>query len=184
MKQKIKAFTLIELLLVVSIILALGSMTVYIMFSKVRGHQRVDIEEKNIQTLHEGVRTLYSINASFSTVNNATIINSNTVVARMRLAPNSTELVNQFGGVVTIDADTLGNSAPTGNVFKITWGSVPDYECVYIARDLSEHFAQVGINGNQGTSLVKPFESGKKVSIEDAGAVCNAGVNTMYFWSR
>ncbi len=178
MKNKNKAFTLIELLLVVGFI-ALMSVVVYVVLPKVQAQNRANAEQKNIEAISSGIKILYSMKGSYANISTA-------VVSTSKVAPiamvSGTNLLNTFGGSVTIDSDSLGGS--TNNVYRLTWNGVPDYECVYMMRDIGNQFLQVGINGTSGGALVRPFPGTQKVDIERTSDLCTTGSNAVYMWSR
>lgn len=146
-----KGFTLIELLLVVGI-MALGAVVAYVTLPKVRSTANANSEAASINTLSAGIKNVYAGSNSYKTLTNKVLIDAKAVPEKMLTGTaNSTELVNSFGGLVTVAPTKLGSNASTQNnsAYTITYTNVPDAECVKISTGVGNNFSEVSVNGTK-----------------------------------
>ena len=171
--KKNKGFTLVEILLVVGFI-ALASVGVYTIYSKVQLSSGATTESRNLDTIRAGIKQLYGANHNYGTLSN-TVVNAGRITPdNMKTAPNSTDSVitNSFGGVVTIAPANLGGG--TNNGFSITYNGVPAGVCTKLVSTGGSQFDQVTVAG----TVVKTYGTG--VIREDVLTVtCNATADSV-----
>ena len=142
-----KGFTLIELLLVVGI-MALGAVVAYVTLPKVRSTANANSEAASINTLSAGIKNVYAGSNSYKTLTNKVLIDAKAVPEKMLTGTaNSTELVNSFGGLVTVAPTKLGSNSQNYSSYTITYNNVPDAECVKISTGVGNNFSEVTVNG-------------------------------------
>ncbi len=160
-KIKTKAFTLVELLLVVGII-ALGSVVAYITLPKVQATMRANKEIVNINTMAAGLRNMFAGKNDYSQLEPGTVT-AETVAIRGKAAPDNwlhptMGLANTFGGQIYLN----GNPAAVGlpGHFRIMLQGVPDNECAKIIPGILDSFTEIGITPyGQGYSAATTVKS-------------------------
>ncbi len=192
--RKVKAFTLVELLLVVGVI-SLGSVVAYITLPKVQATTRANREATNINTITAGVKNLYTGLNSYSSLGandnsgNQILINAKAVPDNMiEIYPDGAitgNLINGFGGQVKVTADMIG----TISVFKLRYDGVPDAECNKLASGVGNNFLLVGITPEAGlvtsNTVAKPFNSSTPIDVSLVSDLCtNNNSNQLLFYSK
>lgn len=171
MKQinnKKKGFTLIEILLVVGFI-ALASVGIYTIYSKVQVGSQANTESRNLDTIRAGVKTLYASKNNFATVTNTVVNAARITPDNMKTSVASTDgsITNAFGGEVTVLPVSLGSG--TNNGFEITYNAVPGPVCAKLLTGGGGQFDRVTVGG----TVVKAFGSD---SVDEAASsvACNS----------
>jgi prepilin-type N-terminal cleavage/methylation domain-containing protein len=164
-KKNNKGFNLIETLLVVGLI-AIASIGVYKLFSKVQEGNSANAEAKNIDLIRAGIKTLYATKTNY--------VNLDTpLVNRAKITPESmigsaTTITNSFGGQVTIAPATINGNIDKG--FSITYEKVPGPICNKLAAGAAAQFDIVTV----GSSTIKAFG----VNDIDINALTTACIDT------
>lgn len=178
--KKSKGFTLVEILLVVGFI-ALASIGIYAVYSKVQTSSKANEEGKNLETMRAGIKNLYGGQTNYTGL-------SATVVAQAKVAPLSminvgNTLRNSFGGAVTITPVSVNGG--TNNAFSITYANIPADVCVKLATASGASFD--GVGPTSGTWTWKPIASGSVVNLTTVTPACSAytgvAANTISFLS-
>jgi prepilin-type N-terminal cleavage/methylation domain-containing protein len=185
LNKKNKGFTLIEILLVVGFI-ALASVGVYKIYSKVQVSNQANAESRNLDLIRAGVKTLYASQTNYGTAPN---IIDNTMINKARIVPevmnggvtSGATITNSFGGNVTIAATTLGTGGAANNGFKITYERVPGDICMKLASAAGAQFDQVTV----GSDVAKQFGV-NTINVANITSGCNGDTGngvTMIFES-
>ncbi|MDD2840131.1 MAG: type 4 pilus major pilin [Rickettsiales bacterium] len=147
-KIKSKGFTLVEILLVVGFI-ALASVGVYTIYSKVQTANSANAESRNLDTIRAGIKNLYGASPNYAGLTPAVANNAKITPEAMRAT--ATTIVNTFGGTVGIAPTNLGTG--TNNGFRITYPLVTDDVCTKLVTTGGAQFDQVTV----GATVVKAF---------------------------
>jgi len=173
-KKKNKGFTLIEILLVVGFI-ALASVGVYTIYSKVQVSNNANAESRNIDLIRAGIKSLYASQTNYNAL-------TPTIVNNARITPENMKLTaatigNSFGG--SVDIAPIGVNGGANNGFRITYDKVPGPVCTKLASAAAAQFDAVTAGG----SAVKVFGV-NSINVANLTTGCNsdtgAGV-TMQF---
>jgi type II secretory pathway pseudopilin PulG len=172
-KKKNKGFTLVEILLVVGFI-ALASVGVYTIYSKVQTANSANAESRNLDTIRAGIKNLYGASPNYTGIT-ATVVNQAKITPEAMRDATPAGITNTFGGTVTIDPVNLGTG--TANGFRITYPLVTDVVCTKLVTTGGAQFDQVTV----GTTVIKTFGT-NKMDPADAAAACNgAAQQTVLF---
>ena len=106
-------------------------------------------EVASINALAADIQNIYATSNSYKTLTNKLLINAKAVPKKM-LNGNTNELVNSFGGLITVAPTKLGSS------YAITYNNVPDAECVKISTGVGNNFSEISVNGVKITVPVDP----------------------------
>lgn len=172
-KKKQKGFTLIELLLVVGI-MAVGAIIAYYTLPKVQSTSNANTEATLVNTLAAGIKNVYSGTNNFRTLTNKVLIDAKAVPDKM-LTTTANELVNSFGGQVTITPTKLGTVAVDKTAYQIESTNIPDAECTKIAAGVGNNFGEVSVNGTK----VRTYPSTEPIDPAVTSAACVATANTI-----
>ena len=173
--KKQKGFTLVELLLVLGI-MALGAVVAYITVPKVRATSNANAEATVVNTLAAGVKNVYAGSNSFKKLTNKVLIDAKAVPERM-LTETASQLVNTFGGDVTVTPTKLGTVAADNSAYQIVSTNVPDAECVKLATGVGNNFSEVIVN----TTKVRQYPKTDPVDPALASTSCTGDANTLTF---
>ncbi|MEL7629221.1 type 4 pilus major pilin [Pectobacterium aroidearum] len=133
-----KGFSLLELMLVLGVIAGLV-VSAFIVYPKVQVAQRVEMESKNIAAIQAGVKALYASAPNYSGLKNTVALNANIFPDSMLSGEgDERKIVNSFKGNVELTAP--------GNIFYITYYSVPSAECIRLVYAVRNNFNSVLIN--------------------------------------
>lgn len=173
-KKTSKGFTLVEILLVVGFI-ALAGIGIYTIYSKVQISNQANQESRNLDTLRAGVKGLYASRPNFTGVTN-TVANQARVTPDNMRTENVGEIINSFGGTVTVEPVTLGTGNANNGV-RIIYEEVPSAVCSKLVTSAGVQFNSVSIDGAE----VKEFASNAALDVAAAAAACN-GADTVQMW--
>jgi type II secretory pathway pseudopilin PulG len=148
-KKLARGFTLVEILLVVGFI-ALASIGIYVIYTKVSVTNQANTEGHNLDTLRAGIKNLYGGQSTYTGLTQVVAVNARIVPDSM-VTTGATTITNSFGGNVTIAPANLG--AGTNNGFTITYPNVPGAVCSKLASTGGTGFDAVSIGG----TVVKTF---------------------------
>jgi len=175
LNKRRKGFTLIEVLLVVGFI-AIASVGVYVIYNKVQTTNNANKEAKNLDLIRAGIKQLYSTQTSYAGLSNQ-VVNSARITPENMTTSNNNQIVNSFGGSVTITPVSLNNG--TNNAFRITYERVPGEVCIKLASSVAAQFNQVTV----GNTNIKPFGI-NEINIANMTTACNedtgAGVRMIF----
>lgn len=174
-EKKSKGFTLIEILLVVGFI-ALASVGVYTIYSKVQVSNNANAESRNLDLIRAGIKTLYASQTNYGTAPN---VLSNILINQARIVPENmnggltggADINNSFGGTVVVSPTTLGTGATGNNGFRIAYQRVPAAVCMKLAAAAGAQFDQVSIGAAPGN--VKAFGV-NQIQVASITGACNA----------
>jgi prepilin-type N-terminal cleavage/methylation domain-containing protein len=179
LQKKNKGFTLIEILLVVGFI-ALASVGVYTIYSKVQVSNKANAESRSLDLVRAGIKSLYASKSTFLGLTNTVVNQARITPEAMKdpTAPNGASITNSFGGTVTIAPTNL--NLGTNNGFRITYTKVPGDVCVKLAAAAGAQFDVVNVAGTD----VKAFGV-NDINVATLTAQCGSdttGVGlTLYF---
>lgn len=150
-----KAFTLIEMLMVISIIsvLAVGAFT---FFNQASSGARASQAKQDIQGFIINIRDLYQGQPDYDGLTNQVVIDSGIVPNSMGVS--GTEITNRFGGQVS------ATTSDDITQFDLQYGGLPRSACVELAT-LNTDVASVEINGSTFSDI--------PVSVSEATTNCN-----------
>jgi len=169
LNSKNKGFTLIEILLVVGFI-ALASVGVYTIYSKVQLSSAANTESRNLDTIRAGVKQLYGASSAYDTVTNTVVNAGRLTPENMKTAGDNTKITNSFGGSVVLAPANLGGG--TNNGFTITYNNVPGAVCSRLVMTGGSQFDRVLIGG----SVAKEFGE-NRVKEDVATIACDGAPN-------
>lgn len=170
-KNAARGFTLIEILLAVAFI-AVASLAVYGIYSKVTSGGSANTESRNLDTLRSGIKGLYGSSSTYGAVGatmNKVLNNGRVTPDSMRAIPyvkDDASINNSFGGAVDVSPVTLGG-AGVGNGFRITYKNVPSSVCSKLVTGSGSSFDAVTVAGTN----IKEFGSGT-LQIANLAAAC------------
>lgn len=174
-KKASKGFTLVEILLVVGFI-ALAGIGIYTIYAKVQISNQANQESRNLDTLRAGVKSLYASRPNFTGITNLVANNARVTPDNMRTEV-ATEIVNSFGGTVTVEPVTLGTGGNANNGVRIIYEAVPSAVCSKLVASAGVQFNSVKVDGTE----VKEFASNAALDVATAVASCNAN-DTVVLW--
>jgi type II secretory pathway pseudopilin PulG len=150
--RKIKGYTLIEMLLVIGFV-ALASGGVYNIYNKAKIMSIVNQEVKVLSSFTKDIIEMYSSDASYLGLDNLTLNTARVTPVEMRDSTNPNNIINKFGGNITVGSENYGAMVNTG--FKISYGALqPDY-CTSMVMALAPIFDKIEVNGTS----VKLFDN-------------------------
>ncbi|MBA4242235.1 MAG: type IV pilin [Sphingobacteriaceae bacterium] len=173
-KKNKGGFSLIELLLVVGFI-ALVSLGVYTVYSKVQTSQAANTEARNLDTIRAGIKNLYGASQNYVGLTNVVINDARVTPDSMRAVPvvaGAAAINNTFGGAVTVVPVNLGTGANNG--FQITYAAVPGDVCTKLVTTAGRAFDTVGVGA---VGNVKAFGTGNLNVVQATATCAGAGVN-------
>ena len=175
-KKASKGFTLVEILLVVGFI-ALAGIGIYTIYAKVQISNQANQESRNLDTLRAGIKSLYASRPNFTGVSNLVSNNARVTPDNMRTSVD-TEIVNSFGGTVTVEPVKLGTGSNNDNGVRIIYEAVPSAVCSKLVASAGVQFNSVSVDETE----VKKFGSNDALDVATAVATCNANdVVKLYF---
>lgn len=140
LKKKQKGLTLIETLialLVLGVVIA-GALLLY---SRANASSAANATQNQLLALTTAVREI-SPGPSFTGITQSTLVTARKAPSDM---VNGTNLVNKFGGPVTIAAATYGTGAPAGNAFTISFAGVPADVCSSVVARALENYPRIEV---------------------------------------
>lgn len=170
LQKKNKGFTLIEILLVVGFI-ALASAGIYTIYSKVQVSNKANAESRNLDLIRAGVKSLFASKTNFTGLDN-TVVNAGRITPENMKTSAATEIINSFGGPVTVAP--IGLNGGTNNGFRITYDQVPGDICIKLASAAGAQFDVVTIGTN---TPVKAFGV-NEINVVNVTTQCNADTGT------
>ena len=185
-KANQQGFSLIELMLVMTIISALA-VGAFVIYPKVQSGRQATYEAQILSSAQTGIKRMVS--GDYTGMSAALARQAELFPAQMNSA-TAGELTNQFGGDVTLSGATVANGVPTdttgttfGPFFRISYTNVPTDVCIKLAPALANSFDGVRIGTDSGANLIKNATTG----VFNPGVVparCNSAANvTMEFIS-
>ncbi len=166
--KKSKAFTLVELLLVVGII-ALGSIVAYITLPKVQSSMRANKEITNIRTLVAGAQNMYAGKA-YTGLSMEILNKTKATPDNWRVASDPTIALNSFGGEISIQGIIFQNKP----AIFVNFFSVPNDECVKISNSLQRDSLALQIVSLSTNIVVKDISNVALNRDADPGVVVDA----------
>ena len=146
-KKNNKGFNLIETLLVVGLI-AIASIGVYKLFSKVQEGNTANTEAKNIDLIRAGVKSLYAAQTNYASLT-PTIINRAKITPESMRVAGGAAIINSFGGAVDVRPAAINGGANNG--FTISYDKVPGPVCTKLASGAAAQFDIVTVGGAAGS---------------------------------
>lgn len=148
-KKLARGFTLVEILLVVGFI-ALASIGIYTIYTKVTVTNQANTEGRNLDTIRAGVKNLFGGQSTYTGLTASVAVQARVVPDSMTTS-GATTITNSFGGTVTIAPANLG--AGTNNGFTITYPAVPGAVCSKLATTGGAGFDAVSIGGDASVKV-------------------------------
>lgn len=167
MMKRNKGFTLIEILMVISVI-ALISIGAFTFFTQAMDSARSSQAKQSVNGLIVSVRDLYQGQPDYSDLDTQTVIDAGIVPSSW--AVNNGDIENNFGGPVEVNV-----ASDDASRFTITFGGVPETACVEIAT-MNTNIESVTIGGgDEITTIPAP--------VSDATSDCSGEDNEIIFES-
>lgn len=188
MNMKKKGFSLIEILLVLSVIFVM-MVSIFYLYPKIKTKNNANNEISNIKVIKSSIKSLYSSRSSYEGLGNDIAIKSKIFPENM---VKDGKVINSFKGSVEVEPATsddmyvgspsdYGTDSLTKNgYFTINYYGVPHDECVAIVTAEQNDFIRVQVN------ITVVYDEGQLLSGQAAfiTMVCNAEGNTLTFISR
>lgn len=143
MKRKISGFTLIESMLVIGFI-ATASVGVYGIYNKAQSISVANNESMMLNKFRDDIVGMYESSDSYLGIDN-TILNQARITPFQMRDGSATNIINRFGGAVTVAPFTFGGAPNSG--FRITYPQVKVSSCPNMAIALADRFNAITING-------------------------------------
>ncbi len=110
------------------------------------------------------IQQMYSNRASFAGATQEVLVNGGSFL-KSRVVPGTTDLVNRWGGEISVATVTVGGGA-ANNGIALTYQSVPSAECSAIIPKIDENVRVVTVNG----TIVK--QDGQPADLAAVGTAC------------
>lgn len=169
-KNNQKGFSLLELLLVLGIIAAL-IVSAFIIYPKVQLAQKTDQDLRDITTITNGIKELYSGKAILELITVQAVINSK-IAPDYMVKGNKLYLTNSKE--ITISENHSNTSGYLYNYFVLMMSNFPDDECARIAPMIFKNAFILKINSQQ---VSRDASSPTEFNVADAISYCNGGKN-------
>lgn len=171
-RQK-KGFTLIEIVLVLGVITALGA-GIFSTYNKRHDAALANSQSKYLQIINKTVINGYGVTGNFAPLTPSNLIAQGIAPNEMI---NGTALNNVWGGDFNTGAATFGGSQG----FFITLSQVPSSGCAKIASDVANDFMEMDING---VAIKTVANANVMINIATAAANCAPNYNTITLRNR
>lgn len=142
-KRKIKGFSLIELMLVLSI-MAVSFTLLFVLYESVLTKQREDESVSDIKLIQENVSSLYQTKGNFKGLDLDTAINANLLPINM--IGRDGEAYNSFKGAVEIESYRMNKAALNDTTYRISYKNIPTNSCINIIENLKNNFYAIYVN--------------------------------------
>ncbi len=172
MKHRQQGVTLIELLLGIGVIILILGVGI-IIYNQTNQSSRAYTAETGVLSLVGAVKTV-NPNPSYAGLTQTTIINAGKAPANM---VSGTNLVNPWGGTVTIGSATYNGTANAA--FSLTYNSVPRSECNSLVQGVAQNFQIITV----GSTTVKDVLAGTNPTATSVSTACNNDTNAIVFTS-
>ncbi len=173
--NKIKGYTLIEIMLV-SGILAITSIGAYSIFNQAAARSKTNDEAINIALLKKDIIEFYATNSDFNGIENS-VLNTNFVTKPSMRDPDDVDVIlNSFGGNITVSAKDYGTISNLG--FTIQTDNVIAKSCAELSVALANEVDAMTINGTD----VKAYgDAGIDIASVTAGCAESSNFSTIQF---
>lgn len=168
--HKTKGFTLLELLLIVSLITILIT-AIYIYYDKKRTDANVTLQLVYLENIQKGLDEVFRTSTDFSILNSTQAITWKIIPDPLIKNPNT--IINLFGG--SIDLGPSPAPISTFNGYYIKLNNLNQKECSKLAlNDYASKIPQVLINGTNVKTIGQTFSS---IDIPTVTANCASSSN-------
>lgn len=168
--------TLVELLIGI-VVIGLVIAGVMIAAQKVFTGSETNRAASSVAMLASNVKGIYTSSPSYAGLTNAVVINGNLAPESMVSGAN---LVNEWGGAVTVVPATLG--AVANNAISITYADVPTEACMKLAVQTATNFDQVTVDNGTPVNVVTP--TNRVVDQAAVATACGGAATVSMIWQK
>jgi major structural subunit of bundle-forming pilus len=165
-----RGVTLIEAAMVLAI-LAVIIAGIMIFYTNADGSRKTSATVSELGAIQQGIRSLYSGQATFTGLSDTVLINTEALPSKMI---SGTTIRHSHNGTVTVAAANAGGGTASG--FSVQMTNVPSDACSrMVTQDLGRGLYSVEVGGTTRSiaGTPPPFDPGT------AGTACSASANTI-----
>lgn len=165
-KKREKGFSLLELLLVMGVIAAM-IIAAFIIHPKVMTHTRVNNELRNISTILNGIKALYSGSPDLTGFSNSVASKAKILPENMLVKGSANTFKNSWQGsfYMTLNSNIkAANGNIIWNAVAISTGGIPSSDCLRLSNELYRVYGKdldfMTVNGQSAYSGSVSFDLG------------------------
>lgn len=156
-KKREKGFSLLELLLVMGVIAAI-IIAAFVIYPKVMSHTRVNNELRNISTVLNGIKALYSGSPDLTGFSNSVASKAKILPDNMLVKGNANTFKNSWQGpfYMGLSSNIKANGNTVWNAVSISTGGLPSSDCLRLSNELYRAYSKdldfMTVNGQSAYS--------------------------------
>lgn len=174
-RNKSKGFTLVEILLVIGFI-SLASVTIYTIYNAAAATVKANDESNKVAELAKKITGAYAATNAYTGVSAPVLIANNLAPASLWDGVTA-NMLNGFGGTVTVAPSTQGTGATANNSFAITYPLVTSEVCQKFVTTSAARFQRIDVNGVAVQNL------GVNLNIATLSTQCAPNTNTIILYN-
>lgn len=179
-KQKRQGFSLIEIILALSVTIGILVATFYI-YNKVYYGTKDQREQRNIVELKNNIISFYEEQPDYENINIDDMYKAGLLNYKLN---SDDEVQNEYGGIVKIEGSGAGAGTNAYGLFEISYSTVPAESCQKIISNIAPLFYKIEVynrNGDGGEVKLPTDENGK-INVTNLANYCNGEKNKILFY--